>query len=207
VTWSSWKTILPERLSGSFQRWANDARSWFFLLFAVWIYAVAPSAVGLIRGVASLNALRGQVHKLRYDFDRFLMPRTLDDKQTAAIARYLKQYDPQEIGIRTARHDSEAMRLAGDFIAALRNGNWLDESGIQVDDAPEGVTICAPSEGPTTLESLKHPNAATILSHAFDEANIPYTGGACGPNTPEHVTILVGPRPSELSGRELNLVH
>jgi hypothetical protein len=71
--------------------------------------------------------------------NRYVLPRHLTEKQGAAIADYLKGFEPQTARILVAKGSKEANGYADDFSEALKQGGWTVTSIDQCIDAAQRI--------------------------------------------------------------------
>jgi len=152
--------------------------------------------------------------------NRYVLPRHLTEKQIAAIADYLKGFEPQTVKILIPKGNSEAGSYASDFYTALQQGGWAVTSMgpcIDVSDRlnlsqeklsaytndwceqmPEGISLqFTQTTESAQINDPKHPKPDRLFSQALLKARVPITssgGGSGVAITQNSFVIRIGAR-------------
>jgi hypothetical protein len=76
---------------------------------------------------------------------RYVLPRTLTEKQTSNLQKYLSQRKTHPVAVKVNPLDSEALQYASQLFNALKQANWdatFDTSDRDPNTLNNGLTIC-----------------------------------------------------------------
>jgi hypothetical protein len=151
-----------------------------------------------------LAEIEAKTDSIRYDFNKFVMPRGLSADQSKRLVEYLLPREHYLIYIVYSDEDQEAKEYAQQFWQALKEASW-DPRMTPADVGGKTPTRMAFSPGVRINYTIaKEPfdgstRAASLLGRALGQANIQTSGGGGGPSkTPisDDITeLMIGPRP------------
>lgn len=188
------------------KRW-DAAGVWFLvfaiILLAIWNRKIEHEMVSLNQSMIAMNQGREHdIHDLRVEMTRYVLPRHLSQDQIQRFGKYLAaNTQPHEVTIKYLMGDDEAESYASDLAAAFRAGNWfpnmipLNPGSIKCQPSPQSkplpfwcitetfpvsragasITQSGPNPPqPTTVEDKLHPKPylSNVIAQALQAADI-----------------------------------
>jgi hypothetical protein len=153
-------------------------------------------AVGSVYTVVSL-------HSLRSDFDTYVMPRTITQKQADDLREYLSHHEAHAVTVKVNSLDREATEYAGQLFNALKRTDW-DVTMSTSDSSPNTLNdgmcigVVGQNAGPTDPKHDPQP----LLQEALQSAHIE-SGCGSGIGAGDYkLFLLVGRRPLKLGDQQ-----
>ena len=189
--WNALRGMLGVRFVTLLEAIASDARIWFGLIMLVMLYGMADVLISKIRTNNLELIVKEDIPALQAAVKAFVLPRSLSNRQVAAIAATLSSYPPYKVSAQVQERDTEASTFWADLQRAIERGGWSVESIDHVKELPEGLMV----ESRETIRSAQvphgphNPKPYELLTQALNEAAVTFDQGR-GSGIDDKVNVL-----------------